>query len=257
MSTSWSCIVGPGTLAPKRRRDAFVGLDAHGQHVGFEPLFAREEHLRRALELDGDLGGALGQAFAVAQVERRARPAPVVDVQLEHDERLGPRVGRDLLLAAIARDGLAVDRPGGVLAAQGVLADLLGRDAPQGLEHLELLVAHGLGLEHHRRLHGDDRQQLQHVVLDDVAEGADLVVVAAAALDADRLGHGQLHVVDEVAIPDRLEDAIGQAKGQDVLDGLFAEVVVDSIDLRLVEDGLDRLVQRRAPSAGRRRTAFR
>ena len=73
------------------------------------------------------------------------------------------------------------------------------------------------------------------MIFDHVAEGANLFVVAAATLDADGLGHRELDVIDEVAVPDRLEDAIGQAEGQNVLHSLFAEVVVDAEDLRLLE----------------------
>ena len=64
-------------------------------------------------------------------------------------------------------------------------------------------------------------------LLDDVARGADAVVVAGAAADADVLGHRDLHVVDVVAVPDRLEHRVGEAQGQQVLDRLLAEVVVD------------------------------
>ena len=62
-----------------------------------------------------------------------------------------------------------------------------------------------------------------------------LVVVAAAPLDADRLGHRDLHVVDVTAVPDRLEDAVGEAEDQQVLDGLLPEVVIDAVDLLLAE----------------------
>src|SRR5881392_1034772 len=40
------------------------------------------------------------------------------------------------------------------------------------------------------------REQLQHVVLDDVARDAGRVEIPAALLDADRFGDGQLHVID-------------------------------------------------------------
>ena len=61
------------------------------------------------------------------------------------------------------------------------------------------------------------------------------LVVAAAVLDADRLGHGDLHVVDVAAVPDRLEDAVGEPEHQEVLDGLLPEVVIDPVDLVLAE----------------------
>ncbi len=68
------------------------------------------------------------------------------------------------------------------------------------------------------------------MVLDDVARGADAVVVARAASDADVLGHRDLHVVDVVRVPDGLEHLVREAQGEEVLDRLLAEVVVDAED---------------------------
>ena len=73
------------------------------------------------------------------------------------------------------------------------------------------------------------------MVLDDVVRDAGLLVELAAALDADLLGDGDLHVVDVLAVPERLEEAVGEAEDEEVLDRLLAEVVIDAEDLRLVE----------------------
>ena len=70
-----------------------------------------------------------------------------------------------------------------------------------------------------------------------------LLVERAAVLDADRLGHGDLHVVDVAAVPERLEDAVAEPEDQQVPDGLLAQVVVDAVDLRLAEDLADLAVQ--------------
>ncbi len=88
-----------------------------------------------------------------------------------------------------------------------------------------------------RRLHAQQRQQLQHVVLDQVAQRARGLVVAGARADPDLLDGGDLDVVDEVAVPDRLEHPVGEPEREHVLDGLLAQVVVDAVDLALVEDG--------------------
>ena len=56
-------------------------------------------------------------------------------------------------------------------------------------------------------------------------------------LDAVLFGDGHLHVVDVAAVPDRLEDAVGEPERQDVLDGLLPEVVIDAVDLRLAQAG--------------------
>ncbi len=51
-------------------------------------------------------------------------------------------------------------------------------------------------------------------------------------------------MVDVVAVPHRLEDGVGEAEDHDVLDGLFAQVVIDAIDLAFVEDLVDLRVER-------------
>ena len=81
------------------------------------------------------------------------------------------------------------------------------------------------------------------MVLEDVADRAGLLVEAGAPLDPDRLRHGDLDVVDELTVPDRLEDAVGEAESGDVLHGLLAEVVVDPEDLLLLEVAVELLVQ--------------
>ena len=96
------------------------------------------------------------------------------------------------------------------------------------------------GAERRRRLHGHERQHLEQVGDDHVAVRAGLLVEADALLQRQRLGHVDLHVVDVVAVPDRLEQTVGEAEGEDVLRRLLAEEVVDAEDLALVE----RLVQR-------------
>src|SRR5258705_13833967 len=73
------------------------------------------------------------------------------------------------------------------------------------------------------------------MVLDHIADGAGAVIVATATLHADLFGHQNLHVVDVAAIPERLEDAVAEPEGQNVLDGLFAQIVVDPVDLAFVE----------------------
>ncbi|OPZ56714.1 MAG: hypothetical protein BWY91_00131 [bacterium ADurb.BinA028] len=77
------------------------------------------------------------------------------------------------------------------------------------------------------------------MVLDHVTSGADPVVVAATPTEADVLGHGDLHVVDVVRVPDRVEQLVGEAQRQDVLDRLLAEVVVDPEHRVGREDRLD------------------
>ena len=70
-----------------------------------------------------------------------------------------------------------------------------------------------------------------------------LVVIVGAFFDADRLGHGDLHVVDEVAIPQGLDQGVGEAENQQVLHRLLAEKVIDTVDLLLAKMLVQQLVQ--------------
>ena len=134
---------------------------------------------------------------------------------------------------------LAGDDAGTVLAADGVKDG----DGRNGAPDLELFAAHAVGVEAGGRLEGDEREQFHHVVLHDIAQSAGLFVEWAAALDAERFRNCDLDVVDVVAFPDRLKDAVGEAEDEEVLDGFLAEVVIDAEDLALVKDGVDLMVE--------------
>jgi len=235
----------PGILAPKRQRDALVRL--HRQHELVGPYADRAVLLEREVghrpQRHRDLGDLARQALAGAQVERHACPAPVVDLEAQRGVGLGMRVRRHALLLEIADDGLAAAVAGGVLGANAHLGQLVGCRRADRVEHLDLLVAHRVGGEGHRRLHAQQRQQLQHVILDQVAQRARVVVVAGAAADADVLGGRDLHVGDVVAIPQRLEHAVREAKREHVLDRLLAQVVVDAKNLALREHRQDLAVE--------------
>ena len=66
-----------------------------------------------------------------------------------------------------------------------------------------------------------------------VPQCAGFFVKTTAALDAESLGGRDLNVVDMVAVPQRLEDAVGEAQHLDVLNRFFAEEVIDAVDLIL------------------------
>ena len=69
------------------------------------------------------------------------------------------------------------------------------------------------------------------------------LVELAALLHAHRLRHGDLHVIDPVAVPDRLEQPIGETERHDALDRVLSQKVVDPEDLVLVQRAQDAGVQ--------------
>ena len=81
------------------------------------------------------------------------------------------------------------------------------------------------------------------MTLNHVAQGAGGFIEAAASLDAEGFCCGDLHMIDVVAVPERLEDAIAKTEDQEILHGVFAEIVVDAIDLLLFKDVMDNFVE--------------
>ena len=76
-----------------------VGLDAQDEPIGVELLDRRfvKKRERRALETNGDFGGARHQPLASPQIERHPRPAPIVDEQTHRDIGFDLQIGRDVL----------------------------------------------------------------------------------------------------------------------------------------------------------------
>ena len=251
---------GPGTLAPKRSEMPSSGWMRTISRFGIESLTPHlaEQHHGRALELDRDLRHPLRQPLARAEVERHVGPPPVVDLQPHRRERLGRR---RRARPSARRGSPAPTAPASDPSAywprtthRSTSSRVYGRIACSTFTRSSRTA---FGAERGRRLHRGQREQLEQVVLHHVAQRAGRVVVAAAPLDADGLGHRDLHVVHVAPVPDRLEDAVGEPEDHQVLDGLLPEVVIDAVDLPLVAAPGPAPGSARAPTRGPRRTASR
>jgi hypothetical protein len=215
-------------------REPFVRLNADGQHVGRERIgrVGVEQDRRHVFQLHRNLAGTLGQLLPGAEEERHARPSPVVDEDPERHERFSARVRLDTGFFEIA----------GVLPPDDRGIGRCGLDRSHRLQHLELFVAHDIGRQRMWRLHRDQSQELQQVVLHHVSQRASLFVVAGTRANPFFLGDRNLHVIDVTLVHQRLEDAVREAKHQHVLNRFLTEVVIDAVNLLLVEHFRDRVV---------------
>ena len=214
--------IEPGHLGHHRQADILGGLNADDQPVGLgRRPGSGKDRMRDAPELDDDLGCALRQPLAGAQIKGHALPAPIVDMRLQGNKGLGGGWLAQFLV--IARHRNPVDRPGPVLPGHAVT---LAKE-PQRAQHLHLLVAHRRCIEARWGLHRHQRQQLEHVVLDHVAQRPRAIVKPDPPLKPDRLGHRDLDMLDMGRVPQRLEQYIGKAQRQQVLDRLLAQIMVD------------------------------
>src|SRR5450432_133768 len=111
------------------------------------------------------------------------------------------------------------------------------------MQDFDLLIAYGIGVKRNWWLYCDECEEFEHVVLHHIANSARFFVVAATTLQAQILRDGDLYMVHIPSIPYGFKDAICQAEDQDILDRLFAEVMVDTEYLLLAEDLADLTVQ--------------
>ena len=80
------------------------------------------------------------------------------------------------------------------------------------------------------------------MALHHVAQCAGLVVELATPFDTQLLRDRDLHVTDTPAPPQRLEQRVAETQRNQVLHRLFAEVVIDAVDLLLGEYRADTAV---------------
>src|SRR5208337_910139 len=76
-----------------------------------------------------------------------------------------------------------------------------------GLEDFDLLVTNGFAVHSHRGFHREIAQNLEKMILDDVADGSRLIVESTAALYAEILRHRDVHR----ALPQVMIDAENRA----------------------------------------------
>ena len=69
------------------------------------------------------------------------------------------------------------------------------------------------------------------MVLQHIPGGTGLIVEGPAAGDADVLSHGDLYVIHVAVVPEGLDHRVGEAQGQQILDRLLPQVVIDAIYL--------------------------
>src|SRR5579862_782993 len=234
-----------GNFGTEAERDAFVGLNVNDQLVGPRIVngAAAEQSEWSAAEADGDFRDAMAEAFAGAEIKGDIAPAPVVNFKFHGYESFGIGVGGDVGFAAVGGNALVVDNAFAVLAADGVLQDFFRGGHLDGVEDFGLFVADGVGVEGDGGLHGGKREELEEMVGNHVAESAGGFVEGAAVFDANGFGGGNLDVVDVGAVPERFDNAVGETENHDVLDGFFAEVMVDAVDLLFTEDFFQFLVE--------------
>ena len=129
------------------------------------------------------------------------------------------------------------------VAAELPSDQIVGLQRSNRLQHLHLLVTNVLAIRAHRGLHRKIAKDLEEMVLNDVSNGAGLVVKSTAPLHPEFLCHGDLHALDVVSIPERLHERVGEPESHDVVHRPLGEIVVDSKDRGLGESRVQNAIE--------------
>src|SRR5260370_38910943 len=112
------------------------------------------------------------------------------------------------------------------------------------MKDLGLLIAHRIGLERNRWLHGRERNKLEEMVGNHIAQSPGGFIEAAALLYPHGFRGRDLDVFNKMPVPDGFKDAVAETEHHQVLYGLFAEIVINAGDLPLFQHLLDFSMQR-------------
>ena len=114
--------------------------------------------------------------------------------------------------------------------------DIVWLDRQHRAEDLDLLLGNSVSVDRGGRLHCGEGQHLEEVRDHHVSIRAGGFIERGSLLETERLGDIDLDMVDHVAMPDRLEQTIGETERQDIERGFLPEEVIDAEHLILVED---------------------
>jgi hypothetical protein len=76
-----------------------------------------------------------------------------------------------------------------------------------------------------------------------VAQSARRIIITTARFDADLFSDRNLHVIDIISVPDRLENAVAKAENQNILHGFLAEIMIDAENLIFLKDRAQFFIQ--------------
>ena len=193
--------------------------------------------VRQCFVLNDDFSDFVGHAFASPEIKRHPRPSPVIDIGFDRNKSFSvTALGLTPLFLGVTRHGLTVDDALTVLSTNYMILDARGFNRPQCFDNLDLLVADTLCLKRIRRFHRHQTQELHEMVLHHVTQLTHAVVISPTALNAHLFRNRDLNVINATLIPLGIDKPIGKSQHQEVLDRLFAKVVIDSVDILLFEE---------------------
>ena len=123
------------------------------------------------------------------------------------------------------------------------IREAVNRKGPQAAVRLGFFVPNPFSVKGRGGFHGNQRQELHHVVLKHVPQDTGLFVIISPVFNAEGFRGNNADMIDISAVPDGLKDGVGKAEHQYVLYGFFCQVMIDPEDLMFAEILMNTAVQ--------------
>src|SRR5258706_1614355 len=156
------------------------------------------------------------QALASSNVERHTGPTPTINKEFDRSECLHLRIRGHTILLAIAP----------VLTTHNIR----GIERSHRLEEQRLLIANSIRVFTGGSIHREEGDQLQQMILHHIADRTGLFVKFPSTRHTKILSHRDLHTLDVIPVPDRIEKRVREAEIEYILYWFLSKIMINPKD---------------------------
>ena len=174
------------------------------------------------LKGDSDPGSFFCQTFAGAEEEGNIAETVCIDKEDSASKGFCLRVGSNIWFIQVAYIVLTIDATFCVLSTDKVALDFFVGLLFEMLENLDFLSANIRLPKASWLVHGQDREDLQGMVLNHILKGTRVIIVTTPILNPDGFCKADLNIVNEISVPNMFKNDIGKADSKNILDHFLA-----------------------------------
>ena len=218
------------TIHPNR----LIRLQLNHQAIGASGHFTYQL-IRHGFEHNHNFCHTFGHAFACAQIKWHTRKSPIVDFGFQCNISFGVAVDGHTCFRCVVLRRFALRNACGVLTAHHIVLNIFYRPRLERAQNREFFIANAVGIHSRRRVHGDETQQLQQMILHHIAQCARLVIKLRTTLHTEFFRNRDLHIGNIISTQNWFKKTIAKTQSHQVLHRFFTQIMVNAENLRLFE----------------------
>ena len=200
------------TIHPNR----LIRLQLNHQAIGASGHFTYQL-IRHGFEHNHNFCHTFGHAFACAQIKWHTRKSPIVDFGFQCNISFGVAVDGHTCFRCVVLRRFALRNACGVLTAHDVVLNVFQRPRLERAQDREFFITNAVGIHPRRRVHGDETQQLQQMILHHIAQRTRLVIKLRTTLHTEFFRNRDLHIGNIISTQNRFKKTIAKTQSHQVL----------------------------------------